>query len=110
MPIQPFGAEQIILTKSPSEGNKPRFSNGKSTISINAWDVKNSRVKTKNTAYTKVYNDETRLSIRTYDPIALELETDDMATWEDKPYRVQAVQGFDIPLGLNKKVYEISLR
>lgn len=110
MPIQPFGSEKITLTKSPAEGNRPRFSNGKESVSIIAWDVKNTRTKGQYSAYAKVYNDETRLTLQTHNPIALELQSDDSATWEGKLYSVQSVRPLDRPVGLNKKIYEISLR
>ncbi len=110
MPIHPFGSETITLTKSPREGNRPRFSNGKQSVEIIAWDVKNSLYKRQYSPHSKVFNDETRLVLRTHDPVALELETDDSATWEGIPYSVQEVHLVDVPLGINKKNYEISLR
>lgn len=110
MPLHPFGSEKITLTKSPHEGNRPTFSNGKVTAEIIAWDVKNSIYKRQYSPYSKVYNDETQLVLRTYDPLALELESDDSATWEGKPYSVQEVHIVDVPLGINKRNYEISLR
>ena len=110
MPIHPFGSEKITLTKSPREGNKGRFSNGKQTVEIIAWDVKTSMYKRKYSPYSKVYNDETQLVLRTHDPIALELQSDDKATWEGKSYRVQEVHRVDVALGINKQNYEISLR
>lgn len=110
MPIHSFGSERVTLTKSPDEGNKPRFSNGKQSVEIIAWDVKNATVKRQYSPYSKIYNDETALTLQTHAPIAMELQSDDTATWEGKPYRVQAVQPLEKPLGINKKIYQISLR
>ena len=110
MPIHPFGSEKTTLTKSPSKGNKSYFSNAKATVEIIAWDVKNTKIKQPYTAQTKVHTEERLISIRTYNPVALELETDDKALWEGKNMLVQRVRALDVPLGLNKKVYEIDLR
>ncbi len=110
MPIHPFGSEKVTLTKCPEEGNKPRFSNGKASVSIIAWDVKNAAMKRQYSPYSKVYNDEYTLILQTHNPLAMELQSDDSATWEGKSYSVQAVQPLDRPLGINKKIYQISLR
>ena len=110
MPIQPLGSEKITLTKSPSEGNNERFSNGKESVSIIAWEVKNTKIKRQYSPYSKIYADEVTLVLRTYNAFANELESDDSATWEGKAYSVQSVKPLDAPLGINKKVYEIALR
>ena len=110
MPIHPFGSERVTLTKSPDEGNNPRFSNGKTSVSIIAWDAKNSTVKRQYSPYSKVYNDEITLNLETYDAFAAELQSDDSATWEGKSYSVQSVQPLDKPIGINKKLYVIALR
>jgi hypothetical protein len=110
MPIYPFGSEKVTLTKNPAEGNKPRFSNGKQAVDIIAWDVKNTAVKRQYSPYSKIYNDEKTLTLQTHDPLALELQSDDSAKWGGKEYSVQGVQPLDKPLGINKKVYQISLR
>ena len=109
MPIQPFGSEWITISKEPNCGNETHFSTGKDKERILAWDVKNSRVKSKNTAYAKVYSENVKVVIQTYNRLALELETDDKATWEGKNYSVQSVQPKDVPLGIEKKIYEIAL-
>lgn len=110
MPIHPFGSERVTLTKSPDEGNNPRFSNGKTSVSIIAWDAKNSTVKRQYSPYSKVYNDEVTLNLETYDAFAAELQSDDSATWEGRAYSVQSVQALDKPIGINKKLYVIALR
>lgn len=110
MPIHPFGSEKVTLTKCPEEGNKARFSNGKTSVSIIAWDVKNSAMKRQYSPHSKIYNDEKTLILQTHNPLAMELQSDDSATWEGKLYSVQAVQPLDKPLGINKKIYQISLR
>ena len=110
MPIHPFGSETVTLTKCPEEGNKAVFSNGKQSVDIIAWDVKNTTVKRQYSPHAKIYNDETILTLQTHNPLAMELQSDDSATWEGKPYSVQSVQPLDKPLGINKKIYQISLR
>jgi hypothetical protein len=110
MPIHPFGSETVTLTKSPDEGNKPRFSNGKAIVSIIAWDAKNTTVKRQYSPYSKIYNDEVTLQLQTYDELAMELQSDDSATWEGKSYSVQSVQPLNKPIGINKKIYVIALR
>ena len=110
MPIHPFGSQTVRLTKSPSTGNKDYFSNGKAFVDIIAWDVKNSMYKRQYAPYTKVFNDEAVLVLRTHNPIALELESDDGVTWEGKTYSVQEVHLLDVPLTVHSKNYEISLR
>ena len=108
MPVHPFGSKQVTLTKSPDEGNNPRFSNGKQSVNIIAWDVKNSTIKRQYSPYSKIYNDEVTLQLQTYD--ALAMQSDDGATWEGKSYSVQSVQPLDKPIGINKKIYVIALR
>lgn len=110
MPVHPFGSDTVRLTKSPKEGNKPRFSNGKDTVDIIAWDLKNSKHKRQYSAYNKVFNDETMLVLQTFNPMALELESDDSATWEGKSYSVQEIHPIDVAFGINKQIFEISLR
>lgn len=109
MPIQPFGSEWITIAKNPTCGNDERFSTGKNSARILAWDVKNSRIKAKNPVYAKVYGEKTQLVLQTYNALALELETDDHVAWEGKNYFVQSVQPKDVPLGIEKKIYEIAL-
>lgn len=109
MPIQPFGSEWITVKKNPNCENRDRFSTGKSEERILAWDVKNSRIKAKSPVYAKVYGEKTQVVLQTYNKLALELETDDYATWEGKNYLVQSVQPKDVPLGIEKKLYEIAL-
>lgn len=110
MPIHPFGSEKATLTKCPAEGNNTRFSNGKQSVDIIAWDVKNTMVKRQYSPQSKIYNDERMFTLQTHDPIAMELQSDDSATWEGKPYSVQSVQPLETPLGINKKIYVINLR
>ena len=110
MPIHPFGSEKVTLTKCPDEGNNARFSNGKQSVDIIAWDVKNTMVKRQYSPQSKIYNDETMLTLQTHNTVAMELQSDDSATWEGKSYSVQSVQPLDAPLGINKKIYVINLR
>ena len=110
MPIQPLGSKRITLTKASNEGNNPTFSNGKPTVEIIAWEMKNTRQKRQYSPYSKIYNDETALLLRTHNPFAQELESDDSVKWEGRNYSVQSVRPVDVPLGVNKQNYEISLR
>lgn len=110
MPIHPFGSEKTKIIKSPKLGNDTVFSNGKSEVEIIAWDVKNTMYRRQYSAYSKVYNDETVLVLRTHNPVALELETDDTVVWQDYAYSVQEVHQVDVPINVHSKNYEISLK
>lgn len=110
MPIHPIGSKKATLKKSPHEGNNARFSNGKDTVDIIAWELKNSRITNKTTPYTKVYNQDTTFILQTYSNYATELEVDDVIVW-DRAYVVQSVKPLETPMGgICKKIYQISLK
>ena len=108
MAINPFGSGKAVLSKSPSEG-KTIFSNGKATAEIVAWEVWNSRVKRNYSAYSKVYNDQTTLVVRTHDPIAEELECDDGLMWNGYTYSIQEVRPVKTAYSARSFDYEILL-
>ena len=110
MPIHPFGSGTATLIKCPEEGNKQHFSNGSKYVDIIAWDEENTKVRRQYSPYSKVYNDELLLELQTYDSYAMELQSDDSVTWEGKSYSVQSVKPVEKPIGINKKIYVISLR
>lgn len=87
-----------------------RFSDGRTTAEIIAWEVWNSRYKRQTSPQTNVYNDETTCIVRTHDKLAAELESDDALTIDGYTYSVQEVHPVVTPLGIGKKDYEISLK
>lgn len=110
MPIQPFGSGNAVLIKSPRQGNDERFSTGKPTEKIIAWEVWNSRYKRQVSPYTKIYNDETTCILRTHDKLAMELQSDDGVKFNGYTYSVQSVHPVKTPLTLNSLDYEVTLK
>lgn len=113
MPITPFHAQKVILTKSPRQGNDEVFSvNGSSTVEIIAWEVWNSRNRTRVSHYSKIFGDEVSVVFRTHNVAAAELECDDaLKSEKDRyTYSVQSVREIKTPLNLNSKDYEIAVK
>lgn len=110
MSIIPINSIKAILTKSPRQGNAERFSTGTDSVEIIAWEVWNSRYKRQVSPYSKVYNDETTLIVRTHNKLALELQSDDALTFKGYTYSVQQVHPVKTPLGLAAFDYEITLK
>lgn len=110
MPIKPFQSDSAVLTKSPRYGAKERFSTGNDSEEIIAWEVWNSRIRRQVTPYSKIINDETVCVLRTHNPLAKELETDDGLTFQGYAYSVQSVQSIKTGYNLRSYDYEVSLK
>lgn len=110
MPVNPFGSKKAVISKSPGEGNKSKFSNGKAETEIIAWEVWNSRYKRQYSPQSKIYGDETTLVVRTRNPLAKELESDDGLKWEGYTYSVQEIHSVKTFYNFNSEDYEIKLR
>jgi len=110
MPVNPFGSKKAVISKSPGEGNKAKFSNGKAEAEIIAWEVWNSRYKRQYSPQSKIYGDETTLVVRTRNPLAKELESDDGLKWEGYTYSVQEIHSVKTFYNFNSEDYEIKLR
>lgn len=109
MPLTPFNAQDIVVKKTKySERNL--FSNGRKKIKIRGWEVYSSRRKIRTGYVSKVYNDETRLIIRTHDKLAVEISPDDELTYDGYAYSVQDTVEVKTPVSLTSSLYEIQLK
>lgn len=110
MPIQPFGSDKAVITKSPRYGNLEKFSTGNASEEILAWEVWNSRYKKQVSPYSKIINDETTCILRTHDARAGELESDDSLTFKGYTYSVQSVHSVKSAFGLRGEDFEVTLK
>ena len=110
MPIHPRGSAIVTITKSPRYGNRDTFSNGEKSVKIKAWTVWNSAYRRQVSPQSRVYNDETTLVVRTHNPLAEELQTDDSLEMDGYSYSVQQVHAVETALGVNTQDIEISLK
>lgn len=109
MPLIPFNAQEIVVKKT-KYSERQLFSNGKKDIAIKAWEVYSSRKKIRTSYVSKVYNDETRLILRTHDKLALQITPDDELTYDGYAYSVQDIAQAKTPISLSSTLYEIQLK
>lgn len=109
MSVRAFCEKSATLAKNPRSGNRDTFSNGKKTVEIKAWEVWNSRYRRQTMPQSKLYSEESTLVVRTHDPLAGELQTDDSLTFNGYKYSVQSIHPVETPIG-RRKDYEVELK
>ena len=99
MPAISLKSDYAIIEKSPSTGNLATFSTNKAQERILCKEMLSSQIRRQVSPYSKIYNDETRIVLGTFNVLAKELQTDDAVKWKDYKYSVQTITCNATPIG-----------